>query len=264
VRTRWLGQFETPRKAAEGAPPEPSWRAWLATGARSGPIDRRRGRGSDARLKNILLGKPSGAVDFSSAMARQSVDEGMSELPSEHRQVLKLAYFAGLTNREIATHLGLSVGAVRRRLRESVRIVGEYVERGRAAGRRAVHGVVVLVARPRGHAAQQWNGPALDQVLQAGAVAVMTLATAAIVLTHHSAIQPSHPHKAPHVAAVGSSAPLVRPGWDRTVAAVSVPLAPAANVVQQAGSATSLPVKIPAVRLPVRLPIHLPVPLPSL
>src|SRR5712691_2872558 len=60
---------------------EAFWRSWLATGARGVPIDRRRSRGAEPRLKKILMGGPSGAVDFSSAMARQAIDEALHELP---------------------------------------------------------------------------------------------------------------------------------------------------------------------------------------
>ena len=40
------------------------WRSWLATGARRVPIDRRRARVAETYLKKILVGAPSGAVDF--------------------------------------------------------------------------------------------------------------------------------------------------------------------------------------------------------
>src|SRR5258707_10151549 len=90
------------------------WRSWLSTGARRVPIDRRRAKGAEAQLKKVLVGAPPGAVDFSSAMARQAIDEALHELPPRHKQVVKLAYFGGLTNREIAQELGLNVSEVRR------------------------------------------------------------------------------------------------------------------------------------------------------
>jgi hypothetical protein len=290
VGTRWFDTLRNPyhaeSKASESAPPElsnqvlipaatASWRAWLATGARRAPIDRRRARGSDARLKNILLGGPSGAVDFPSAMARQEIDEAMNELPPQHRQVLKLAYFAGLTNGQIAAQLGMTVSGVRRRLRVSLAIVGGYIERGRAAGRRAVHSLVFWLGwRGFDHVAQPWNGPALHEVLQAGVVAIMTVAAAAILIAHHtSPVQPSHHHKAPPVSTVGSAPPVsTLPG--KTLASLTGPAAPAAaaepaatvaEAVRQATTAASLPItiQVPA-GLPVSVPLQLPVPSPSL
>lgn len=59
-----------------------SWRAWLNSGARRVQIDNGRARGADSHVKKILMGAPSGAVDFSSAMARQAIDAAMNELPT--------------------------------------------------------------------------------------------------------------------------------------------------------------------------------------
>ena len=282
--TRWLGTLRRSNHAASTAAgeapaslPEPapgtSWRAWLATGARPARIDRRRARGMDDRVKNVLLGGPSGAVDFPSAMARQTVDEAMSELPSEHRQVIKLAYVAGLTNREIAMRLGLTVGGVRRRLRQGLEMIGRYVEDGRAAGRRAVHGLAWwLSGRHLDQLIQRSNGPSLDQVLQAGLVAVMTVAATAIVMTHHASPAPvPHLHKTPRVAAVGSSSHLVPSTQDTTLAAAPAPqvdAAPVANVVQQATSApianlVQQATSVAAVPINVQLPELLPMRLPA-
>ena len=262
--TRWLGTLRRSNHVPSPATGEAlssrsetasgtSWRAWLATGARQAPIDRRRARGMDHEVKNVLLGGPSGAVDFPSAMARQTVDEAMSELPSEHRQVVKLAYFAGLTNREIAIQLGLTVGGVRRRLRQSLATIGAYVDRGRATGRRAVHGLAIWVT-----SIQRSNAPSLDQVLQFGTVAAMTV-TAAILMAHHNPPAPvTHPHKAPRVAAVGLSSHFVPASANKTQAAVTIPQVTSASVasaVHQATSVVSIPISI---QLPAPLPVRLP------
>jgi hypothetical protein len=268
--TRWLGTLRRSNHAASTATadapssvPEPasgtSWRAWLATGARQAPIDRRRARGMDHRIKNVLFGGPSGAVDFPSAMARQTVDEAMSELPSEHRQVLKLAFLAGLTNREIATQLGLTVGGVRRRLRQGLEMIGAYVERGRATGRRAIHGLAWWLSwRHLDHLIQRANGPSLDQILQAGVVAAMTVATTAILMTHHTSPAVSHPHKTPRIAAVGPSSHSIPKVEDKTAAAAAAPQVASAqvsDVVHQATSAANVPIKV---QLPEILPVRLP------
>ena len=216
----------------------------------------------DHRVKNVLLGGPSGAVDFQSAMARQTLDEAMGELPSEHRQVLKLAYFAGLTNREIASQLGLTVGGVRRLLRQGLAVIGAYIEHGRAAGRRAVHGFAGwLTFRNLDQVIQRSNGPSLDQLLQTGVVAAMTVATASILITHHIAPVVPHPQKTPRIAAAASSSHAVPAVKDKTLAemptAPEVTTAPVTNVVNQATSIASVPIKI---QIPVRLPVRLPAP----
>src|SRR3989442_10217401 len=126
--TRWFGTIRGPKHADPPArealdsdqrnavlPPaaKDSWRAWLSTGARRVPIDRRRARGADAQLKKILVEginngseRPEPWRDFSSAMARQAIDEAMRELPSDQKQVGKLAEFRGLTNLENYNGLG--------------------------------------------------------------------------------------------------------------------------------------------------------------
>jgi hypothetical protein len=242
-----------------------SWRSWLVTGARRAPIDSRRARGADPHLKKVLMGEPSGARDFSSAMARQAIDEAMNELPTQHKQVVKLAYFGGLTNRQIAQQLGLTVGGVRRRLRDSLAIVSAHVERGRAMGRRAVHGFVVWLSLRRfADGTPQSPGPSLDQLLQAGAVAVMTLAATALLVTHHAqASQAPHAQKAPRIAAV-DSATLHLPAVKATgPAAVGVPQAQSVKVPDAVSHAVALPevqVKVQVPALPVSLPAPLPPP----
>jgi hypothetical protein len=249
-----------------------SWRSWLTTGARRAPIDGRRARGGDAPLKKVLMGRPSGAADFSSAMARQAIDEAMSELPTQHRQVVKLAYFGGLTNREIAQQLGLTVGGVRRRLRDSLAIVSAHVERGRAVGRRAVHGFVMwLTLRRSGGTAQQPPGPALDQVLQVGVAAVMTLAATALLVTHPAPTAPApaahapHPQEAQRVAAAGSIASGLAQAQTApaTVAATPTQSAKVIDAVSHVVALPELPVKVQVPQLPVSLPVMAPAP-PSL
>jgi RNA polymerase sigma factor (sigma-70 family) len=280
--TRWFGTQPGPdrarRSTAEGRVSEEpkavllhdamtSWRAWLTSGARRVPIDSRRARGAEAQLKSTLMGGPSGPVDFSSAMARQAIDEAMNELPTQHRQVVKLAYFGGLTNRQIAQHLGLTIGGVRSRLRESLAVVGAYVERGRASGRRAVHGLVLwLTLRRLGDGAQRLHAPALDQVLQAGIVAVMTVAAVAVIATHHApAGAVTHPHKARVAVAPSVRSPLTpaQRAAPVSVVAPTIRMTVAGNLAG-AVAVQSLMVKVQIPTLPVSLPPAPPIPAPSL
>ena len=124
--SRWFGTLHGPkhvRQRQEGSvfneakavmPPAAtnSWRSWLSSGTRRAPIDRRRARGAEAQLKKILIEginnggeRPEPWQNFSSAMARQAINEAINELPSQHKEVVKLAYFGGLTNRQIAQML---------------------------------------------------------------------------------------------------------------------------------------------------------------
>src|SRR5438270_10765111 len=93
------------------------WRTWLMTGDRRDRVDRRRMRGAHKGLKKILLegvgngdDRPHAWKDFSGAMIRHAVDEAIHSLPHEDNQVVKLAYFGGYSNREIATEVGMTEG----------------------------------------------------------------------------------------------------------------------------------------------------------
>jgi len=234
---------------------EAFWRSWLATGARRVPIDRRRARGAEGHLKKILVREPSGAVDFSSAMARQAVDEAMHELPPHHKQVFKLAFFGGLTNREIAAELGLSVSEVRRVLRTSLASVGSHLERGRSKGRRAIQDLAMLPLWKLGLTVQRTPWPSLDHVLQTGVVAVMTVAAAALLVTHQSPARVAHAHKPVHVASVGSAGSSVVQTHDATLvedARARPQTEPVTHSARRPAPVSALPATIAA---PARLPV---------
>lgn len=274
MNTRWLG-VQREFKQADSRPSESSmdarsrpvfpkeeafWRSWLATGARRVPIDRRRARGAESYLKKILIGGPSGAVDFSSAMARQAIDEALHALPPQHKQVVKLAYFGGLTNREIAQELGLSVSEVRRVLRASLATVGAHFERGRVKGRRAIQDLLMLPWwRSFGEVAHKAPWPAMDHAIQTGIVAVMTAAAVALLVTHQAPTHVGHTHKPPRVAAVGSAGSHL-PSHVATLVAAVDPAARPASVVGSASHSAALPAMPVKVRAPLRLPVVVTVP----
>ncbi len=112
-----------------------------------------------------------------------------------------------------------------------------------------------------GDGAQRLHGPALDQVLQAGIVAVMTVAAVAVLVTHHApAGAVTHPHKARVAAAPSVKSPL---GPVPRAAPVSV-VAPTirvavANRVSSTVAVQSLMVKVQVPALPVSLPAPPPI-----
>jgi RNA polymerase sigma factor (sigma-70 family) len=229
-------------------PPGDSWRAWLLTGNRGKAADRRRVRGAHRGLKRILADgendtgdRPRPWKDFSSAMVRQSVDEALNELPPDHRQVVKLAYIGGLSNREIAQRLGLSVGGVQRRLRQALARISEQVEHGRNASRRAVFGLLAWLSANRLvqalHRAPVIGGNHLVRT----AIVLAVAAAAGSALAVHQALPGGPAVGRPHASASASAAPIT----------VTVPHSSAAPV------APNLPTVVPG--LPVSVP-----PLPSL
>src|SRR5262245_8794553 len=127
-----------------------SWRTWLMTGVRRNPVDRRRMRGDHKGLKKIMLEGLSEAgagrrawTDFSGAMVRHAVNDAMQTLPQQDHHVVKLAYFGGYSNREIAAVVGITEGTVQRRLRRALTAISEHIQHGRVVGRRALYTLTV-------------------------------------------------------------------------------------------------------------------------
>jgi len=242
-----------------------SWRSWLMTGVRWPPFDRGRIRGAHKGLKKLLIEGTPGAGDrpqpwndFSSAMVRQSVDEALNELPPDQKQAVKLAYFGGFTNREIAQQLGVTEGRIRRRLREALAAVSAQVEQGRMAGRRAVYAIAGwLAARTVFDGAHR---PAADQMLQAAAaVTVGVVAAVVLVSAPASPAQLSAPggipSAAPSATSQGRPALPVAPG--------SLPAVPGAPKVPPLPANLPTPVNLPlTLPTPPALPITLPTPSP--
>jgi DNA-binding CsgD family transcriptional regulator len=220
-----------------------SWRNWLMTGSRQEPIYRRRVRGAHKGLKRMLVEGTADGDDnghawkrFSGAMVRQAVDEAVSSLPPRQNQLLKLAYFSGLTNREIAHALGITLSSVERGLREAIARVSEFIERGKGVGRKVVYAIGLFFAG--------------RQLVKTGVLIVATATAGAVV-----SAQPASPvHLAPvdpaRVPAVTAAQPYVVL-QHRVVNVARATSTAAAHVV-------SLPPKLDLPKVTVPIPLTLP------
>ncbi|MHB8589138.1 MAG: sigma factor-like helix-turn-helix DNA-binding protein [Candidatus Dormibacteraceae bacterium] len=261
-----------------------SWRTWLMTGMRTEPIARRRVRGDHKGLKRMLVeGMGDGGEgprpwkSFSGAMVRQAVEEAVSSLPPRQKQLIKLAYFSDLSNREIAQGMGITLTSVERGLRQAVARVSDHVERGRAAGRRAIYALAMFLGGRWLSAAHQAVSVSAQQWVKAGALAVVS-ATAGAVLASQTASPAQLNHVAPGtLPAIASSQPYAVvqnhvvdipqannhvvdiPQATNHVVEHVMATAAAAGGVKVAGP----PVALPAVKLPisVKLPHRPPLPL---
>jgi len=234
-----------------------SWRTWLMTGMRQGPVYRRRVRGPHKGLKRMLVeGMGEGAQGqntwkgFSGALVRQAVGDAVSALPPRQRQLIKLAYFSDLSNREIAQSLGITIGSVERGLRQAIARVSEHVERGRAAGRRAMYALAILVGGRRLSEAYQAAGAHAQQLVRAGAVVLATATAGATMLAVHPATpaQPAHADP-PGVAAAAARGPVVLPREAPGVQAATVPAPADAAIEVTVGTAAVPQVKLPPVHV---------------
>lgn len=222
-----------------------SWRTWLLTGIRRGPIYRRRVRGAHKGLKRMLVegigdtaeGKNSWK-SFSGALVRQAVGEAVSSLPARQKQLIKLAYFSDLSNREIAQGLGITLGSVERGLRQAIARVSEHVERGRTAGRKAIYALAMFLGG-------RWLGDA-HRVLKVGTVVLVTASAGAVL-----SAQPAAPAQATHLQPGGVPPATAPPPYepDRHTAVDVVRTLPVAPVV--AVPPVTLPIQVKVPPLPV-------------
>ena len=226
-----------------------SWRTWLMTGNQRVPVDRRRLRGAHRGLKKMLIEGMANGPDmaraswknFSGAMIRHAVDEAMRELPIEEKQMVKLAYFGGLSNREIAQHIGMTEASVQRRLRRAIDTISEYIERGRSLGRRAFYALMVWLSA-------RWVGDATHHLVQAAAVVTVSAVIVAQPVAPTTPTQASPPvNNAQHA---NPSAPAA----SHEVAPPSKPTSVPTDEHKQLPISSLPKVEVPPISVPVAIP----------
>jgi RNA polymerase sigma-70 factor (ECF subfamily) len=107
---------------------------WLVSIARSRAIDRLRSEGSRKRATDAAgVDSPdppeSPAESAVDRQRREHVDHAMSQLDPQHREVLELAYFAGLSQSEISERLGAPLGTVKSWTRQALSRLEKLVPR---------------------------------------------------------------------------------------------------------------------------------------
>lgn len=114
--------------AARYSPERGAPGAWLLSMARSRSLDRLRTlrrRRDDAHVDDAIfetLPAPGDPLsDLSSSERAQRVTKTLTQLPTEQREVLELAYFEGLSQTEIAERLSVPLGTVKTRARLALR-----------------------------------------------------------------------------------------------------------------------------------------------
>jgi RNA polymerase sigma-70 factor (ECF subfamily) len=104
-------------------------RGWLLVMARRRGIDWIRRRGSQERLR-LAYPEPAPTPvedDVLASTARKQVRRAIADLPAPHRQAILLAYYRGLTYREVARTLNIPEGTAKWRLRNGLRRIGEQL-----------------------------------------------------------------------------------------------------------------------------------------
>lgn len=111
---------------------------WLASMARNRAIDRLRSIQRRARLKdnftNEVMASPCGNTGITGMEAANRRDicrdirGAVMELTEVQREAIQMAYFAGMTQAEIACRLGEPLGTVKARIRRGLARLRETVE----------------------------------------------------------------------------------------------------------------------------------------
>jgi DNA-binding CsgD family transcriptional regulator len=254
-----------PREADQEVPAAASgsWRQWLVTGLRREPTGRRRVQGAHKDLKRLLVEDINGGGDrthswksFSDAMARQAVEEAVASLPPRQKQLLKLAYFSDLSNREIAQGLGITLSSVERGLRQAIARVSAYVEHGRAAGRRAIYGLALFLGgRWLNDTAHQAAGPSIGELISVGALAAAVATAGAILISQPASPGQLQPADGGVTPAITSAQPMTilhgQPLQLQHVTAVAVETARSEAAKVATIPAVTLPlIVLPEVKLP--------------
>jgi len=108
------------RRAADFDPTRAKLTTWLFVVARNRAIELGRQKARRTELRDIL--EPVGYAPDPAELAAiadeaQRVAEAVAELPEEQLEVLRLAYFDGLSHSEIAGVIGVPLGTVKGRAR---------------------------------------------------------------------------------------------------------------------------------------------------
>jgi RNA polymerase sigma-70 factor, ECF subfamily len=113
--------------------------AWLLTMARSRALDRYRSSGARHRREEAVGVKEESDGGFSpeelAAMNqdRRRVASALATLSAEQRVAIELAYFKGLSQSELAEHLGVPLGTVKTRVRLGMMKLREQLGARRAS-----------------------------------------------------------------------------------------------------------------------------------
>ena len=111
------------RHAESFDPDKASFRTWLYGIARNAIIDLKRRQAVRPALAAHPETEERGATDdsFERALLRWQVGAALERLTPEHRQVIRLAHFQGLTLREISERTGIPLGTVKSRTSYALR-----------------------------------------------------------------------------------------------------------------------------------------------
>lgn len=123
------------RRAGQFDPARGSLLTWVLTIARSRALDHLRRR-SDQPIDDdalVALGGSSDDRGYDDLLERAMVGEALAALPEQERDLLRLRFWQGLTQTEIAEQTGVPLGTVKSRMTAGLRRLKETLEQYEAA-----------------------------------------------------------------------------------------------------------------------------------
>lgn len=123
------------RRAGQFDPARGTLLSWVLTVARSRALDHVRRR-ADAPVDGEVLVALGGAAEdraFDDVIDRAYVAEALDRLPAQERDVLRMRFWEGLSQQEIAEHTGVPLGTVKSRMLSGLRTLRQHLEAQGAA-----------------------------------------------------------------------------------------------------------------------------------
>ena len=115
--------------------------SWIVTLARNKAIDRIRSKGYKTQQKqSVSIHEPLFSLEGDKHDPMETtifsdraelVKRALEQIPEKQSEVIKIAYYRGMTQREISDHLDIPLGTVKTRTRQGMiklkRILGDYI-----------------------------------------------------------------------------------------------------------------------------------------
>jgi RNA polymerase sigma-70 factor, ECF subfamily len=118
------------RSASTYRPERGAAGGWIYTVARNAIVDRlrRNGPAADAELPELASHEPGPAQQAEDSDAAFRVHRALEELQPREREVIELAYWSGMSQREVAEYLHLPLGTVKTRTRSGLARLATVLE----------------------------------------------------------------------------------------------------------------------------------------
>lgn len=123
------------RRAGEFDPSRGTLLSWVMTVAKSRAIDHVRRRSEQPAETDVLIALGGGTVDraYQDAIDRALIGEALARIPAQERELLRMRFWEGLTQLEIAERTGQPLGTVKSRMLAGLRNLKRQLESEGAA-----------------------------------------------------------------------------------------------------------------------------------